>query len=249
MAELKGLARQKFLDLFLSAYNRIHHTAFAGQPIEAPHTDWDYRWPSSARGAPPLLVQHTCAASNEKEERAKRAIAGQWAYAEIQEPLMSGALKGFKLTIWVHRLPDSRRDRKAMGAVLRETILRSVVSPLSPGEKRILAPHADDMGIAEMELEGIDADRSNISIQGPPFHFDHDVVAARGLEALRKKQLHLGPVPSEVVLAIFFDLTPYGDTELGEMRAALRRETVHFREVWAVNPWQPGARADRLWPV
>lgn len=249
MAELTGLARKSFLDLFLPAYNRTHGTAYEGEPEEVEHQDWDYRWPGPTRRSLPLLVQHTRAGSNEREERAKRALAGSWTYSEIHEPLLAAGLKGFRLQLAVHSLPSHKRERAAMGAALRQTILHGLLQPLAIGERRELTPFSRGDGIAELVLEGVEPERSQISVTGPPFRYDAHLIAPRAIAALRKKQARLGAMPTEAVLAIFFDLTSYEDSDLAEMRSALETEGVVFREVWVVNPWQPGARADLVWPV
>ena len=247
MAELTGLARRSFLDLFLLAYTRAHGTTYVGDPQEVEHEDWDYRW--LLAGSPALLVQHTRASSNELEERAKRALAGQWGHDEIHRHLLDALPRGTKLNVLVHQLPTTASDRQFMGGVIRRHVLGSVSTALAPGQTRNLPSFAERGGMAEIELEGIALDQRQISVKGPPFKFDHNKVAPRGIEALRKKQSRYGPQPSAVVLTIFFDLTGYEERDLAEMRESFGGEQIAFREVWAVNPFQPGARADCVWPI
>ncbi len=249
MAELKGLARQTFLKVFLPAYNRLHETAYAGEPEEDPHHEWDYRWAGRAPGTLPLLVQHTRAGSDEGEERKKPAVASRWNHDEIHGPLRAVGLRGCRVHLWIHRLPDRPEDRKAIGAAIREVVRKGALLPLAVGERRTLELIEVRGGIAQPELEGTEADFLGASITGPGFAFDEEHVAERALPAVLKKQAHFGPSASDVVLAIFFDLTPYDDGDVKRMVAALKLQRVTFREVWAVSPWQPEARCDRLWPV
>ncbi len=249
MAELTGLARRTFLDLFLPAYNRAHGATYAGEPQEVAHEEWDYCWAGPTRRSPRLLVQHTRAASDEVEERAKRALAGDWAYSQIHEPLLAEGMNGFKLILALRGLPKDKSDRAAMGVALRQMILRGLAVPLAVGERCQLPTFSRGDGVAEITLEGQEPEQSEISVTGPPFHYDAHLIASRAIAALRKKQLRLGGMPTEVVLAIFFDLTSYEDADLDKMRAAFQSERIAFREVWVVSPWQPGARADRAWPV
>lgn len=249
MAELTGLARSTFLSLFLPAYNGTHGTVYAGEPKETEHQEWDYYWEGSGRHTPPLMVQLTRAASDEVEERAKRTLAGQWTYREIHAPLLASDMKGFKLTLALHSLPKDKRGRAAMGEVLRQRVLGGRSVPLALGERRLLPPYSLDDGLAELELEGVESERSEISVTGPPFQYAENLTAPRALLALRKKQARLGTTRTAVALAIFFDLTSYEDADVAEMSAAATQEGILFREVWVVSPWQPGARADRVWPA
>lgn len=248
MAELVGLARAAFLEAFLPAYNTAHGARYSGEPDEVEHTDWDYRWRGVERNEPPLLVQHTRAHSNVELERRKPAIASKWNYDELQAPLLADGLRGYKVSLQVRALPWNRTEREAMGTAIRDTILRALAVPLAEGEHRSLPPYESTTGSAEIEIANDGGGLSGISVRGPGFEFDEGNTAARAVLALRKKQARLGPQPSEVVLAIFFDITPYDDSDVAAMVSDLRGESINFREVWAVSPWQPGSRADRLWP-
>lgn len=135
-----------------------------------------------------------------------------------------------------------------MGAAIRDTILRALALPLADGEHRSLPRYESSSGSAGIAIAKEADGRSGISIRGPSFEFDERNTAARAVLALRKKQARLGPQHSEVILAIFFDLAPYDDSDVATMVSDLRGEPINFREVWAVSPWEPGSRADRLWP-
>jgi hypothetical protein len=135
-----------------------------------------------------------------------------------------------------------------MAAALRADLLAGAIAPLRLGERRTLTRYETENGVAELEIVGRGPGGLCVFVHGPPFQFDCHLVASRGLDALRKKRTLHGPRQTDLVLAIFFDMTPYGEGPLEEMRVALYRDAPSFREVWVVSPFSPGERADRLWP-